>query len=118
MLKTLPTAAGKRRTLVKIEIATTAAANASKERLPQFLSNFERRCELLMSSAREFQLAFQTVAMLYGVMRLAYDAKTAGISGRDRVKIGSRILNINGPAINEGGRNETVLLYLTEPEQP
>ncbi len=120
MLKTLTNSAGKRRTRVEIEIATDAASSSSTSFAvnPEYSTTFTRFAEVMMTSGREFQQAMQTVPMLNGILKLSYDSKTAAISARDRVRIGSRILNISAPAINEGGRNETVVLWLIEPELP
>lgn len=119
MLKTLKRAAGKRRTWVKVQKATDAASSAATSFAvnPEYLTEFGRWGEEMMTSGYEFQQALQTIASLQGVLRLSFDPKTAGISARDRVTIGNRVLEIACPAINEGGRNETILLYLIETEQ-
>lgn len=117
MLKqSMPNSAGRRRTLVKVEIASDAAPNASNEVVPEYLTSFERFAEELLTSGREFQNAMQTVAMLQGILRLPYDSKTAAITSRDRVVIENRILNIAAPPMNEGGANERITLLIVEPE--
>ena len=113
---TLRTGAGRRRTVVTIEIATDAAPNDSGEVLPEFRTVFGRYVEEMITSGREFQQAMQTIGLLQGILKLPYDCKTAAITARDRIKIGGRILNIAAPPINEGGRNELVILYVVEPE--
>ncbi len=113
---TLRTGAGRRRTAVFIETATDAAPNASNEVVPQYLTGFTRYVEQMITSGREFQQAMQTVGILQGILKLVYDQKTAAITARDRVTIGSRVLNIAAPPINDGGRNEQIILWVIEPE--
>lgn len=113
---TLRTGAGRRRTLVTVEIATDAAPNDSNEVLPEYLTSFNRFAEEMITSGREFQQAMQVVEMLQGIVKLPYDSKTATITARDRVKIGGRVLNLASPPINEGGRNEIMILWVTEVE--
>jgi SPP1 family predicted phage head-tail adaptor len=112
--KSFRNGAGRRQTLVTVEVATSAAANGSYEVVPQYVTTFTRFAEEMITSGREFQQAMQTVASLQGILKLPYDAKTAAITARDRVTIGSRILELATTPINEGGRNELMVLWVVE----
>ena len=114
MRKTFRNGAGRRQTLVTCQVATSAAANASHERVPEYLTTFTRFAEEMITSGREFQQAMQTVASLQGILKLPYDTKTAALTARDRVTIGSRILELATTPINEGGRNELMVLWVIE----
>ena len=113
----LKNAAGKRGTLVTIQTATDATRTASGDVNPQYLTEFSRYVEEMITSGREFQQAMQVVAMLQGILRLPFDDKTAAISARDRVAVNGRVLNLAAPPINDGGRNETIILWVAEVEQ-
>lgn len=117
MLKSkIQNAAGSRNNYVTIQVATDGDRTASGDVNPEYLTEFGRWVEEMMTSGREMQIAMQTVAMLQGVIRLPYDEKTALITARDRVVNRGRVLNIASPPINVGGSNETILLYVVEPE--
>lgn len=111
--------AGRRRTRVVVEVATDAAANDAGEVHPEYLpeNSFIRYAEEMLTSGREFVQAMQVIALLQGVIKLPYDSATAAITARDRVKIGSRVLNLAAPPINDGGQNRTMILWVVEPEQ-
>lgn len=112
--KTFRNGAGRRQTLVTVEVATTALANDSYERVPEYKTTFTRFAEEMITSGREFQQAMQTIASLSGILKLPYDERTAAITARDRVTIGSRVLDLATTPINEGGRNETMVLWVVE----
>jgi len=113
MLRGLENGAGRRNTLIVIQSAEDGAANEAGEVLPTWSTFTERWAEVLPSSGREFTAAMQTNALVTAVCKLPYDAKTAAISSRMRVKIGARVLNI-ASAFNERESNEKIVLWLTE----
>jgi len=114
--KTFRNGAGRRQTPVVIQLASSSAANGSYEKTPEYLTSFTRFAEEMITSGREFQLAMQTVASLQGILKLPYDTKTAAITARDRVVIGSRTLELATTPINDGGRNEQMILWVIEHE--
>jgi len=116
MKPTLQYGAGKRQNRITIQVASDAPPNGSNEVVPQYLTSFDRFCEQLVQSGREFQNAMQTVGLLQGILKLPYDAKTAAISARDRVVIGGQIYNIAAPPINDGGANTQIILWVVMPE--
>lgn len=109
----LRTGAGKRTAFVLIEQAGNATANAVGEVLPEFTPLCRRWAEVAFTSGREFQAAMQIVPMLNGILKLPYDAKTATITSRDRVKISGRIVNISS-VFNENEAREKIVLWCVE----
>jgi len=113
---TLAFGAGRRRVKVTCQIATDAPPNASNEVLPQYLSSFDRSAEDLKTSGKEFAFAMQQVASLYGIIKLAYDPKTAALSSRDRLIVNGQILHIAAPPNNENSQNERIVLWVVQAE--
>lgn len=109
--------AGQRRTRVVVQVAVDAEANASGEVTPDYTQiSYVRYAKEMLTSGREFQSAMQTVAMLQGILKLPYDSRTKTLTARDRVVIGDRVLNFAAPPINEEGKNQTITIWVVEPE--
>ncbi len=113
LTKSLKNGAGKRTVYLTVEQATDAEPNAAGEVLPEFNRLCERWAEVAVSNGREFIAAMQTVPMLQALLKLPYDSKTALITTRDRIKIGSRTLNL-ASIFNENEANEKIVLWCVE----
>ena len=96
-----------------VERATDALKDSIGSVQPSFNTLCRRFAELTVTNGREFQAALQTVPLLQAILKLPYDEKTETITARDRIKIGSRVLNI-AAIWNEGENNERIVVWCVE----
>ncbi len=99
--------------LVTIEKATDSAPNSAHEVVPVFTKTQPRWAEVVATSAREFVSAMQVTPMLSEIIKLRFDSFTKTITARDRLTIGSRIMNIAG-VWNENETNEKIVIWCVE----
>ena len=106
--------AGRRNRLVTIQMCSNSdPAAISGEVTPVYTNTTTRWVEMVSTAGREFLAAMQVMPMVTAIVKMRYDAFTKTITSRDRLTIGSRILNIASIA-NENENNETLVFWCVE----